>query len=247
MTKAEAVLFDLDDTLIDFRHSRRHGLRTVQKLLPGLAPVALDDLELVHDKQLHANYMHTLDGHLSDNEARRERIRGVCHHYGLQPNAMAISEAAAAYAREQQSNGRPVPGALKLVEALRGRGVKIGVVTNGQSALQRDKLERFDIRPHTLDALAISEEVGVTKPGSAIFRHALASLGVAAERVAMIGDSWENDVLGALRSGLAAVWLNRYRLTCPSPGLASEIRGLEPVGEILEVLGHKAGQGLPPP
>ena len=121
------------------------------------------------------------------------------------------------------------------------------MVTNGQSALQRDKLERYDIRPDTLDALAISEEVGTTKPGSAIFRHALASLGVAAERVAMIGDSWENDVLGALRSGLAAVWLNRYRLPCPGPGLASEIRGLEPVGEILEVLGHKAGQGLPPP
>ena len=112
MIKADAVLFDLDDTLIDFRHSRRHGLRAVQKLLPGLAPVTLDELELVHDKQLHANYLRTLDGRLSDDEARRERIRGVCHHYGLRPNAMAISEAAAAYAREQQSNGRLVPGAL---------------------------------------------------------------------------------------------------------------------------------------
>ena len=40
----------------------------------------------------------------------------------------------------------------------------------------------------------------------------------------MVGDSWENNVFGALGSGMAAVWLNRYRLTCPDPGLAVEIR-----------------------
>ena len=58
----------------------------------------------------------------------------------------------------------------------------------------------------------------------------------------MVGDSWENDILGALGSGMAAVWLNRYRLTCPDPGLAVEIRGLEPVGDVLEVLGVQTGR-----
>ena len=67
--------------------------------------------------------------------------------------------------------------------------------------------------------------------------YALAALDVAPERVTMVGDSWENDILGALGSGMAAVWLNRYRLTCPDPGLAVEIRGLEPVGDVLEILG----------
>ena len=117
-----------------------------------------------------------------------------------------------------------MPGVPELLEALRGR-VKIGVVTNGPSARQRGKLESFGIRPDGLDALAISGEVGAAKPDPAIFRHALARLGVAPERVTMVGDSWENDVLGALGSGMAAVWLNRYRLTCPDPGLAVEING----------------------
>ena len=44
-----------------------------------------------------------------------------------------------------KSNPRLVPGVLELLEALRGR-VKIGVVTNGPSARQRNKLESFDIR-----------------------------------------------------------------------------------------------------
>ena len=55
--------------------------------------------------------------------------------------------------------------------------------------------------------------------------------------------TFEQDVLGALGSGMAAVWLNRYRLTCPDPELVIEIRGLEPVGDILEGLGVRAGGG----
>ena len=237
MRTTEAVLFDLDDTLIDYQYSRRHGLRAVQELLPGLAPVPLAELELVHDRQLHANFLRTLDGSLSGDDARSERIQGVCHHYGLQPSAKTVSEAAAAYVREKESNLHLTPGVPGLLDALRRRGMKIGVVTNGRSTKQRRKLEHFDIRPDDLDALAISEEVGKTKPHPAMFQHALASLRAAPEHVTMIGDSWENDVLGALGSGIAAVWLNRYRLTCSSPGLATEIRELEPVGDILEILG----------
>ena len=168
MRGKEAVLFDLDDTLIDFQYSRRHGLRAVQELLPGLAPVPLEELELAHDEQLHANYLRTLVGNLSDDEARRERIGGLCRRYGLEPNERAVAEAAAAYAREQQSNERLVPGVPELLHALRGK-LKIGVITNGPSARQRAKLERFDIDPGDLDTLAISEEVGTTQAGPGNF------------------------------------------------------------------------------
>ena len=232
----QAILFDLDDTLVDFQYSRRLGLRAVQELLPGLAPVPLEELELVHDKELHANYLLTLDGSLSDDEARLQRIRGICLRYGQQPDDETVAEAAAAYARTQQSNQRLVPGVPELLEALRGR-VRIGVVTNGPSGRQRHKLESLDIRPDALDALAISGEVGAAKPDPAIFRHALEQLRAAPERTTMVGDSWENDVLGAQGLGMAAVWLNRYRCECPDPALAVEIGSLEPVEDVLRVLG----------
>ena len=224
-----AVLFDLDDTLIDLQYARRHGLRAVQEILPELERVPLEELELVHDKELRANYLRTLDGSLSDAEARLEHMCGICRHYGLETDSVA--DAADAYLREQASNPRLVPGVEELFEALRGT-MKLGVVTNGSSRNQRDKLEFFDLFP--LDAVAISEEVGAVKPNPKIFRYALAELGV--QKATMIGDSWEHDVLGAIGSGMDAIWLNRYRRPCPDPSLAVEIDGFDPVGKIMEAL-----------
>ena len=224
-----AVLFDIDDTLIDLQYSRRCGLRAVQEILPELKRAPLEELELVHDEELKANYLRTLDASISDEEARLEHMRGICRRYGLETDSVA--EAAAAYAREQMSNPRLVPGVEELFQALRER-MKIGVVTNGLPQHQWDKLEFFDLLP--LDTVAISEEVGARKPAPEIFRYALAELGV--RNATMIGDSWENDVLGAIGSGMDAIWLNRYRRTCPDPSLAVEIAGFESVAEVLQIL-----------
>ena len=224
-----AVLFDLDDTLVDLQYARRHGLRAVQNIMPDLKPVPLEELELIHDEELRANYQRTLNDGLSDEEARREDMRGICRHYGLETDAAA--EAADAYLRAQQMNSQLVPGAETLLEALRGR-MKIGIVTNGRSSHQRDKLAFFDLLP--LDTLAISEEVGANKPDPVIFNYALAELGV--QKATMIGDSWEHDILGATGIGVDAIWLNRYRRTCPDPSVAVEISGFEPVEPILRML-----------
>ena len=42
---------------------------------------------------------------------------------------------------------------------------------------------------------------------------------------------------------MAAVWLDRCRLTCPNPGVAVEIRGLEPIKDVLWVLGVQGDPG----
>ncbi len=52
-------------------------------------------------------------------------------------------------------------------------------------------------------------DVGVAKPAPAIFEHAVARLDLAPHEVLHVGDDLETDVAGALRAGLAAVWINR--------------------------------------
>ena len=67
---------------------------------------------------------------------------------------------------------RPAAGAVSLLDSLKGK-VKLGIITNGFTALQQIRLERTGLRDH-FDALVISEEVGVPKPDPRIFDYALA-------------------------------------------------------------------------
>jgi putative hydrolase of the HAD superfamily len=83
----------------------------------------------------------------------------------------------------------------------------LGLVTNGASCLQREKLAATDLGRH-FATVVISGDLGIGKPDPAIFRHALEQLGCT--RATMIGDDLGNDVEGALATGLDAVWINRF-------------------------------------
>jgi HAD superfamily hydrolase (TIGR01509 family) len=90
-----------------------------------------------------------------------------------------------------------------LLEALRGRGLKLGIVSNAfdpPDLLRRD-LDRLGITER-VDAVVFASEAGVRKPHPAIFRRALDELGVAAERTLFVGDSLAIDVGGAAALGM---------------------------------------------
>ena len=98
----------------------------------------------------------------------------------------------------------PLPGAVSLLDSLKGKA-KLGIITNGFTALQQIRLERTGLRDH-FDALVISEEVGVPKPDPRIFDYALAQAGNPdRDRVLMVGDTAESDILGGMNSGLSTV------------------------------------------
>lgn len=101
----------------------------------------------------------------------------------------------------------PLAGATELLNALRGK-VKLGIITNGFTELQQVRLERTGFRNH-FDVLIISEQVGVAKPHPDIFEHALSVMGSPArERVLMVGDNPDSDILGGLNAGLQTCWIN---------------------------------------
>lgn len=97
-----------------------------------------------------------------------------------------------------------------LLEALRDRGLKTGLISNGFDPpdLVRAELARLGVA-QLLDAIVMSGDVGVRKPDPAIFRYALERLGVAPENALMVGDSVANDIAGAKALGMKtcqALW-----------------------------------------
>jgi putative hydrolase of the HAD superfamily len=99
-----------------------------------------------------------------------------------------------------------------LLESLRDRGLKLGLVSNAIDPpwlLHRD-LEQLGVRER-LDAAVFSSEVGWRKPHPAIFERALDLLRVAPKSSLFVGDSLANDVAGARALGMKtvqAVWFN---------------------------------------
>src|SRR5262249_54077253 len=83
--------------------------------------------------------------------------------------------------------------AVPCLERLCASGARLGLVTNGEGAMQRDKIARFDLA-RFFDALFIEGELGTGKPDPAVYRHALATLGTAPGETCMIGDNLEWDV-----------------------------------------------------
>jgi 5'-nucleotidase len=101
----------------------------------------------------------------------------------------------------------PLPGAVSLLSALKGK-VKLGIITNGFTALQQTRLERTGFRDY-FDLLVISEQVGVAKPDPRIFDYALEQAqNPDRSRVLMVGDTAESDILGGINAGLSTCWLN---------------------------------------
>ncbi|WLI75563.1 pyrimidine 5'-nucleotidase [Kosakonia sp. H02] len=108
----------------------------------------------------------------------------------------------------------PLPGAVSLLDSLKGKA-KLGIITNGFTALQQIRLERTGLRDY-FDLLVISEEVGVAKPDAKIFDYALQQAGNPdRSRVLMVGDTAESDILGGINAGLSTCWLNAHGRTLP--------------------------------
>ena len=129
------------------------------------------------------------------------------------------------------AHGAVFPDVYSTLGELRRRGVGLGLLTNGRTATQEDKLRRLGLEP-LFDVTLISEREGVRKPDRRFFELALRRAGVAATEAWHVGDHPMADVAGASSAGLTAVW--RYVPYWPEP--ASAAATIHALGGLLALL-----------
>jgi putative hydrolase of the HAD superfamily len=101
------------------------------------------------------------------------------------------------------------PGAAKLLADLRRGGLQTGVLSNFDHRLPA-LLDALGLTP-LLDIVVLPADAGAAKPDPAIFRYALAKLGISPAQAAYVGDDADDDITGATRAGLQAIDVARVR------------------------------------
>ncbi len=126
------------------------------------------------------------------------------------------------------------PESRAVLERLRSR-VRLGMITNGASDIQRAKIEGSGLIGY-FDTILVSGEEGFGKPKPEIFHLAINRLGVDEAGAVMIGDSLARDVAGAAGVGIKSVWVNRLGIKAsdrfPTPD--AELSDLVTLPEVLE-------------
>jgi FMN phosphatase YigB (HAD superfamily) len=86
----------------------------------------------------------------------------------------------------------------------------LGIVTNGITNWQYDKLEAMGINSiFPRGSVIISDEVGYEKPSPEIYLTALNYIQASPDEVIFVGDSWKNDIEGPGNIGIRSIWLNK--------------------------------------
>ncbi|EEL85029.1 TPA: HAD family hydrolase [Bacillus nitratireducens] len=103
------------------------------------------------------------------------------------------------------------------------RHFKIGIITNGSTHRQKAKIINTNLNNY-FDTIIISEEVGLSKPDKRIFELALNKLNVQPENTLFVGDDLERDIAGCQNANIKGVWFN--------PNMIKNNTDIKPYAEI---------------
>lgn len=226
------LLFDADNTLLDFTKTEEHAFReTMQK--HGYPY----DTEV---KRIYDTINHGLWKQFERGEITRDQV--VFTRFGTLFEELGVNGDGAAFEREYQetlsAGSYLIDGALELLEILKKEeGCQCYIVTNGVARTQHRRLEESGIVRY-VDGIFISEEIGCQKPSNQFFDVVFAAIGDEKRKDALIiGDSLTSDILGGNNAGIKTCWYNPEGMKNKTQAVADyEIQCLS---ELYQIVGVK--------
>lgn len=223
MSKFRYLLFDLDETLLNFGEASRTAFHLFYEKY--LSHLGLDEQTLYshyHDANMMVWEMFE-QGQISIDDLKVKRFEWMYLHAGLVIPFEALDEQAHYYLDRLIHSSELLHGAREMVESLANH-YHLNIITNGIQFVQHARLERLDLKPY-FQHIFISEEIGHSKPSTHFFDHVIKTLEAPkTSEILVIGDSLKADIKGALQSGLQACWFN--------PGGIQNTTGIQPHFEI---------------
>lgn len=229
MNNYKYLLFDLDDTILDFGAAEDKALEFV-----------LNSHEITNEPGLYDRYKSINQSHwemLERNELTKDKVLTRRHEVffgelGRSVDGAAIDEI---YRSKIAEHGHQMfEGALDVIKILY-RAYPLYIITNGVKNTQEKRLRNSGILPYFQDVF-ISEDTGYEKPMKAFFDHVAGCIDdFNPQNALIIGDSLTSDILGGINSGIDTCWYNPHKKNNPFDFKADfEIRKLNELFEILD-------------
>ncbi len=216
-----AILFDLDDTIIDCGGDPAPLWRELcvgAAAERGIDGEALFEIVERRRRWFWSDAERHRSGRLELRAARRRVVADALAELG-QDSAELAARIADGYSDRRDACMCLFPDAVETLEVLRARGVRTALLTNGAGPVQRAKIERFSLAP-LFDGIFVEGELGYGKPDPRAYRTAMASLGSTPADTWMVGDNLHWEVIAPQQLGLYTVWMDSRRRGLPpdAPG-----------------------------
>lgn len=186
--KIKAVIFDLDDTLVDFIPAKLKACEEVVKLAQrGSAEELL-------------NYFlrgkHGFENH--------ENIADFLRDHGVFSQELFL-QCCEVYEKTKLERIRIYPGIEEVLKKLKELGFKLAVVTDAENGKAVSRLRKFNLE-HYFDAIVSADMSGKRKPEPDSILLALKKLGVRVEEAVLVGDSIRRDITAGKRIGMKTIF-----------------------------------------
>ncbi len=262
MSRVEALIFDLDNTLIWDERSINESFQAT--CLQAAAKVSVQTAalesavrqsakELFHESEwfewadsIELTYLEALWGKF-DGEAKQ--VNPSMHQWALAYQAEAWTrglyssgidnpelgvQLARQFASERRNRPHIYKDTFEVLNLLHSR-IPMLLLTNGDSQLQREKIDSIVGLADYFDHIIVSGEFGVGKPSPLIFEYAVKLLGISSGQCMMVGDTLGTDILGANRTGIPNIWINHSGKNAPIDNQPTfEVHNLESIIPIIQ-------------
>lgn len=203
MEKIKAILWDIDDTLMDFLKAEKLA---IQALFGSFQLGECTDAMVGRYSEINNEYWKKLErGECSKPEILRRRFEDFFEEFGV--DSSLAEEFNKAY---QVALGDYIvfyPDAKEVLERLKGK-IWLGAVTNGTKVAQTKKLKKSGLEK-LFDGIFISEDAGAEKPSKQYFDKVFQAMPhLEKDEILIVGDSLTSDMLGGIQAGIKTCWFN---------------------------------------
>jgi putative hydrolase of the HAD superfamily len=216
----KAIIFDIDNTLIDFMSMKKAASAAAAKAM--IAAGLKDYPEDLADTLFSFYLGHGIESDDAFEEYLLQEYKAVDYR--------VLAAAVNAYLKEKYLHLKPYPGVVETLLELKQEGFKLGVVSDGLRLKAWMRLNEADLDKY-FEAVVTYDDTGKQKPAREPFLRICDELGVIPEECLMVGDWPERDIQGGKLAGMTTCFAKYGHM-----GYATADYEIEDFADLLDIV-----------